>query len=1403
MARVRINWILIVVVVIGMVVLAGTAIWLRHWNRSGRASAGLTLGTEAFDEENWTEAAIQFGRYLSVHMDDADILYKYAKAQLNRLPLKREYLVQAVNSLRRILRQDPASCPDDLRRKAATLLVDLYLSLDQAAEAELVATQQIAIINDPALRRMLGVAYARQRKFTEAVDTLKTLIREHPSEIPAYAVLGLISENNPQFVPGSPQQWYDEAVTANPLSAQALILRAGYFLRPKKGQSPTESQIYRGKAIADIQKAQNLDISDLTIHLSLVEVLMNLGDYDRARQNLQSIRKIDPRNPLLWISWSNLARRAGDKNEMVQIAEEGLKEIPAGVFLPNAAELYLAADALDKVQECIEKLQQQHSAPGQIAFLQAQLAERRQQWPQALSFWRRVVEEGNNSELTNLRISAVYERLGDKDSAIQQLRTFASKQPDSFPVHFNLARLLSDADRPQDASDAVQIALRIDPDNPEARILYSRIRLQLIATGQLSPNDKLWESIANDAQVASANDAFTVSSEMIRFRIALLRQDFNTASRILDQLKLQYPNDLQVGLAGVSLLLGQDKDDQALEETRRIVTANPQSVQAIRALCGLLVNKAQFGEARDILIQALTITQKPSDKRDLAVLLVEIYALSDQLSKADELLKSLVEQMPDDILLKRQWFSVQLALKKTDNLQPLIDAMKAQEGQQGWQWRYEQARLWFSGDDSQFKSFYPRVVSLLKENLSANPDDQASRLLLGLSYSRAGEEQLALSTYQEAVNRDPSNMRAIDMAVSALIKAGQTAQADEILNQANRRIPRNERLSELELQSFLRQGKLESAGLILEEYIKNEPENNRARFLLARICIRKRDFVKAEELLTDLLTADYEPIAVSNLMVDLWLLRNKTKEAIRVADDLVTRVNTSKSYILRSLLHVRINQFDRARADLAKAVELEPDKIKKYLLQSEFHLAVNELPESINAVKSALAIAPDDPSVLKTAVLVLSASPDSSDRASATAFLDKGLRQLPNDPALLLTKARLLLSRGTSSDVDQAIGILEKLSTKEAPNEQVYSLLASAYQTAGDTGKSIETVLRGLKSIPDSKNLLLIRSRLDGAASPAQAIPTLKLLREQYPDDPDAAIALAGALIEKGDHKQAIEILKSQLEKNPSVESRRIRLALASAIFQSGDISAQVLFDALYTESPDDPAVLSAHLDALARTQKWPELIDRATVWFKAHAGQAVSVVNILEGILREFPQGSRQPVETTLRNLLTIQPDSVEILTALGVLLQSTGDSSSAAVFYQKALEKSPDHVVLLNNLAWILCEDQKEYGKALDLVNRAIAINPNYLDPVDTRGVIYFRLNQLDKSLTDLTRCVESYPERSPSLAGSFFHLGRTFLALKRDVDAHKAFQRALDLNQRYPSLSAEDLAETRRLLSEIKSR
>ena len=83
--------------------------------------------------------------------------------------------------------------------------------------------------------------------------------------------------------------------------------------------------------------------------------------------------------------------------------------------------------------------------------------------------------------------------------------------------------------------------------------------------------------------------------------------------------------------------------------------------------------------------------------------------------------------------------------------------------------------------------YYTQTAALLQENLLANPNDQASRLLLAAAHDRANQKQLALSAYREALSRAPNDIVVIMQAVAALQKSGEQEEAERILKQASER----------------------------------------------------------------------------------------------------------------------------------------------------------------------------------------------------------------------------------------------------------------------------------------------------------------------------------------------------------------------------------------------------------------------------------------------------------------------------------------------------------------------------------------------------------------------------------------------------------------------------------------
>ena len=115
----KINWKLIVVLLLAVIVLMITAVGLRKYHRIERAELGLTKGLAAYEAGQWGEAATYLGQYLSINRQDTETLIKYAQSQIRSKPFKREKLAQAVNAYRAVLRNE-----DNLQ--AAEEIIEIY-----------------------------------------------------------------------------------------------------------------------------------------------------------------------------------------------------------------------------------------------------------------------------------------------------------------------------------------------------------------------------------------------------------------------------------------------------------------------------------------------------------------------------------------------------------------------------------------------------------------------------------------------------------------------------------------------------------------------------------------------------------------------------------------------------------------------------------------------------------------------------------------------------------------------------------------------------------------------------------------------------------------------------------------------------------------------------------------------------------------------------------------------------------------------------------------------------------------------------------------------------------------------------------------------------------------------------
>ncbi len=1386
MPRRYFNWKLAIVLLMSVVVLCITAVALRRWQRANSAERGLELGNKAYDEQNWEEAAKELGSYLALRQD-VKILLKYADAQMRIRPRKSNNIQQAIAAYRAVLRVE------DNHPEASEQLTEIYLMIGIPVDAELIAKRQLEKVQDPNLSRMLAIALAQQRKFNEAASELKAICTEHPDQILAYETLGQLIEQHPEEFPEQASDCFDEAIKNNPSSALAYLIRASFRQRNK-----AEIQ-----ALDDINIAEQQDLSDTSVRLRLARELINLNMPDKAEQHLAAIHKILPTNHDLWQIWAQLALRSQSKEKMLNTAENGLKELSSQSwdFMPLATELFIRSGQFDRASDCIAQLHQKEIPTAIISFLEGLLAAEKGNLNEAVKNWQQSVESGNRTPQIRLTLATALISLGDRQSALRQIHTLLAERPDSFNGHLILAKMLAQTDNWLEAEQHAAKAMELEPGNPEPALLYLRTRIQRVGESSTTESTRILEEIEKQLSKLNETNPGNLEVGFLQFQLKMQQGKFIEAQQIITRLKQEHPSEIaDILLAETELLTVQDKTSEAILKLNQTIEKFPDASRQVKSLAILLYRQDDRTRCEEVVKNAIERIDKPDVHRELGLLLAQFYIRWSQTEKAYNLLVNLSQKLPNDIPIKRQLLTCEQVINNPENARQIVDQIKSLEGENGWQWRFEQAKLLYLDDN--FKNLYPKIISLIQENLLVNPDDLASRMLLARAYDKAGELQLAIATYRDAMSRAPDDLRVITPAIAALYKAKEYDQAEELLNRASRGKLQNPQLQKIQLHSFIRRGQLDSASDILQDLLNSDPNNQNAYLSLALLKMQQKKYEESEDILTQLKTQNPDSLAVIATQIQLYLRQNKPEETLKICREMVNNLNNASAYILSARTYATLGQPDEALKELERAISIEPDNVEVWVARSDFYRSVGQTEKAVADIQHALSMASDNLQIQKRAISLFLASGQPNIISEGKTFLDKALESNPDDIELQLFKVNSLIFEGTAPAIEESRQILQAITEKQPEVNGAWQLLGELMLKQGQPGKAVDIALRGLAYNPNDKSLMILKARAEAVRSPILAIPTLKELCELDPNDSDTIILLASTYITTGEPQKAVDILRKQITTCDPSTRRKYSVALAMALYKAGDkIEAQKEFDSLLESEPNDPRLLIAQTQLLKEDELWSRLNQKVVDWHKNHRNDSHTPVAIARDLIVVDSNEAKQTAENIIRLILKNEPLSIEAIGALAILLEMSGRSAESAELYQQLLEIEPRNLIAINNLAWIMSEDKAQYQQALDLAQKGLELNPNYIDLIETRGVVYYRLGELNKAVQDLTKCVELYPDTVPQSVVARFHLARTFAELGKKDKALRYLNQALELEITIGGLSTTELTEAKNLLRKLQ--
>ncbi len=319
---------------------------------------------------------------------------------------------------------------------------------------------------------------------------------------------------------------------------------------------------------------------------------------------------------------------------------------------------------------------------------------------------------------------------------------------------------------------------------------------------------------------------------------------------------------------------------------------------------------------------------------------------------------------------------------------------------------------------------------------------------------------------------------------------------------------------------------------------------------------------------------------------------------------------------------------------------------------------------------------------------------------------------------------------------DEALALLDEVLAGGFPSEVLVELRERI-------GAGEEVAFTKVRSARDgaAEALFTLADALNANESERISLVHARLAMHVAPDAVEARLVAAEILDRQQQYGLAAAALADLPPESPWYVSTEIRRAATQRA--AGDAEAGIATLAALSESHGDRIEVQSGLgDALRMAERYDE------------AAEAYSrAIELIDG----SPQRVHWPLFYTR-----------------AIAYERAGEWVLAEADFRQALAIEPGQPLVLNYLGYSLVEQRRNLDEALDMIERAVAGEPDDGYITDSLGWVYYRLGRFDEALGPMMKAVELVPS-DPVLND---HLGDVLWKVGRKREAEFQWRRALSL-------------------------
>ncbi|EAQ98899.1 XrtA/PEP-CTERM system TPR-repeat protein PrsT [Congregibacter litoralis] len=869
--------------------------------------------------------------------------------------------------------------------------------------------------------------------------------------------------------------------------------------------------------------------------------------------------------------------------------------------------------------------------------------------------------------------------------------------------------------------------LRDAPENPRARALYGAINIQ-----RLEADAAVEQFERSLAALESAETRLSFAKALVQAgESAELVSEWQIGSFVTIESEAQF----QAALAQAFLAQAQpDEAKAALQRALAAGEADDNYIAFTQALVSLQVDRDQ--ETAQESLQSI-VERDPKHARAWSLLGLLAWQNRDFVA-AEEYYEKAAAANPYRVGDRIQLVETQVRLGKADvasaNLSKLETQLRNYPAI-----RFLRAQLLFDEGN------YEGAIDLFNQILSVSPDNPGALLLAGNANARINKLPIARRHLERFLELQPgSTQAALQLAqVNALM--GEPGRTEELARSLLEREADNQTALTLLANALAAQGMHAESAQVFKQLADLRPESTENLVALGSQQIVAGDLDAGLKQLEDALAGD----------PDNSLARERLIEARLVAQDL-----------------------DGALEEASRYVEVEPDSTRALIFRGRVLLQRQNTDAAREDFEEALR---RDPASVPARGGLAAIAVLGQDLEGAQSEFEKSLEANPGNLQSSLNLAVVLERRGELVEMEQVLS-----AAVEANPTAVAPRVALARKAMMDKQPAIAIELLSVEEIARQKDVGALQT-LTGAYVLAEQAELAQLsakeLLELRPNDPMVLALSARADVLSQDFASAREQLESALEMAPNVSALRKQLIEVLVYERELDLAIDQI-EQLSPESQNEAAVLQLRgrialaqddakgaVDWLARAyEKSP---DSESLFFLATARLA---------------SGERTELVGELSSWIEAHPEDARNRSVLAALLIETGDEAGATAQYQTLIDDGSEDVVALNNLAWLIREQQT--SKALEYIQRADRLAPDSFSVKDTYAMVELERGEFDRALMLNQRAIDGAPDPKEDL---LLNRARILAAAGRGDEARGVLEKLLSQPDVEQELEARALLES----------